>query len=443
MPRRLLAAVQAAADVQAVAELTRSDVPAGLLARTGNDGIAVGNTFYFAPPPDSRLAPSTTPAQLWASDGTAAGTRRVADLRDRPAGSDFFPLNGRIYFAQYRHDPDFPSELLYRTDGTAAGTILAGGAGLLPRDPAPSLDPTPVGDALYLAGRGLWKLRDLSRAGNVLYFTVYDSTQRRTLWMSDGTTAGTRRASTYGTSEYPTDTANRIVPLRGNTAVFASGPSAHLPGGGLEPYLADGLNTGLFPIREIRPGSNGSNPGSFVHYNGWVYFAADDGVNGRELWRTDGTFEGTTLVTDVFPGASSSDPWHLKVVGGRIYLHRHRRRRRQRGLGQRRHRRRHGAGGRPQPRHRRLKPREPHRRRTATCTSPPTMARGRSSTAWPTARPPSRRGTCSTTTAPPTATMSPPTPATTLRWRPTRPPCCRGGPPPSPTSRATPAGSTA
>jgi ELWxxDGT repeat protein len=50
-------------------------------------------------------------------------------------------------------------------------------------------------------------------------------------------------------------------------------------------------------------------------------FAADDGINGRELWQSDGTFAGTRLLADVFPGPDGSGPSHLFVVGSTLYFH--------------------------------------------------------------------------------------------------------------------------
>jgi ELWxxDGT repeat protein len=36
-----------------------------------------------------------------------------------------------------------------------------------------------------------------------------------------------------------------------------------------------------------------------------LYFTADNGVNGAELWKSDGTTPGTVMVTDLNPGAGA------------------------------------------------------------------------------------------------------------------------------------------
>ena len=53
-----------------------------------------------------------------------------------------------------------------------------------------------------------------------------------------------------------------------------------------------------------------------------MYFAANDDVHGNELWRTDGTNEGTTLVSDINPGlpSANSNPHRLTVVGDRLFF---------------------------------------------------------------------------------------------------------------------------
>src|SRR4051794_12357254 len=44
---------------------------------------------------------------------------------------------------------------------------------------------------------------------------------------------------------------------------------------------------------------------------GLVFFAADDGIHGKELWASDGTPSGAYLVRDICPGACSSSPSSL------------------------------------------------------------------------------------------------------------------------------------
>lgn len=64
-----------------------------------------------------------------------------------------------------------------------------------------------------------------------------------------------------------------------------------------------------------------SNPGNGVLIGTYFYFPAVSN-NGRELWRTDGTNTGTTLVRDLeslFPG-SSSNPHLLTKVGDSLYF---------------------------------------------------------------------------------------------------------------------------
>ena len=40
--------------------------------------------------------------------------------------------------------------------------------------------------------------------------------------------------------------------------------------------------------------------------NGELYFGADDGEHGYEIWKTNGTTSGTSMVTDLNPGLASS-----------------------------------------------------------------------------------------------------------------------------------------
>ncbi len=53
---------------------------------------------------------------------------------------------------------------------------------------------------------------------------------------------------------------------------------------------------------------------------GWFYFAYNDGVHGIELWRSDGTSEGTALFCDLVPGGGSSSPRAFATVDGALWF---------------------------------------------------------------------------------------------------------------------------
>lgn len=59
-------------------------------------------------------------------------------------------------------------------------------------------------------------------------------------------------------------------------------------------------------IRDINAGDNNSDPGRFSIINDVVYFFANDGVNGIELWHTDGTESGTSMVKNIGTGIASA-----------------------------------------------------------------------------------------------------------------------------------------
>src|SRR5207247_1356122 len=63
------------------------------------------------------------------------------------------------------------------------------------------------------------------------------------------------------------------------------------------------------------PGTIGSSsPEQLTVAGNAVYFSADDGSNGREIWKTDGTGVNTVLVKDVLAGPSGSNPTDLTPV---------------------------------------------------------------------------------------------------------------------------------
>jgi ELWxxDGT repeat protein len=87
---------------------------------------------------------------------------------------------------------------------------------------------------------------------------------------------------------------------------------------GRELWRTNGTTTEL--VRDINSGTSGSDPTELVVVGNVLYFAANDGTTGKELWRSDGTEEGTVLVSDINEGNASSNPTDLAAVGDVLYF---------------------------------------------------------------------------------------------------------------------------
>lgn len=102
----------------------------------------------------------------------------------------------------------------------------------------------------------------------------------------------------------------------GSTTYFV----ATTPSAGSELWKTDGTANGTTLVKDIVLGPNGSSPSNLVNVNGTIFFTANDGVNGTELWKTDGTQAGTTLVSNIRSGATGSNPSLLTNLFGTVYF---------------------------------------------------------------------------------------------------------------------------
>ena len=71
-------------------------------------------------------------------------------------------------------------------------------------------------------------------------------------------------------------------------------------------------------IKDIWSGVDGSFPGLFTSINQTLFFAADDGVLGRNLWKSDGTMEGTFLIKEF--ARDIYGPWNLTDVNDTLFF---------------------------------------------------------------------------------------------------------------------------
>lgn len=236
--------------------------------------------------------------ELWKSDGTESETVLVKDIN--PAGGDSNPSRFVRYgsFVYFSATTDEHGVELWRTDGTAAGTTLV-------KDIFSGVDNShPSG---FVEFNGL------------LYFKATNGTNGLELWRTDGTPEGTVMYSDLRPG------------LSGSNPGYLTVFNNHLyfwadDGiSGKEIWRTDGSEAGLHRFKDINPGSGHglNNPQvgiSMVEYEGALYFAADDGVSGLELWRTDGTEEGTTLLKDINPDRLPSSPSEFGFAHGALYF---------------------------------------------------------------------------------------------------------------------------
>lgn len=95
---------------------------------------------------------------------------------------------------------------------------------------------------------------------------------------------------------------------------------------GQELWISDGTEEGTKMLKNINIEPGGvpyghSYPRGFYEAAGLLFFQADDGVNGTELWQTDGTEEGTVMVDNIGYSYHSSDPGGFTEINGYLYFY--------------------------------------------------------------------------------------------------------------------------
>src|SRR6266700_1507060 len=78
--------------------------------------------------------------------------------------------------------------------------------------------------------------------------------------------------------------------------------------------------TSAFLVKDIAPGPDPSYPRELTNVGGTLFFQADDRINGRELWKSNGTSAGTQLVQDINPGGYESYPTYLTSNDGALFF---------------------------------------------------------------------------------------------------------------------------
>ncbi|MCG6158207.1 ELWxxDGT repeat protein [Rubinisphaera margarita] len=89
---------------------------------------------------------------------------------------------------------------------------------------------------------------------------------------------------------------------------------------GTELWTSDGTIAGTTILKDILIGAGSSTPEDLTVVGDQLFFTAIDAENGRELWVTDGTSEGTVLVSDLTPGLQSTTLVESAVADGLLFF---------------------------------------------------------------------------------------------------------------------------
>ncbi|HEX9944746.1 MAG TPA: ELWxxDGT repeat protein [Thermoanaerobaculia bacterium] len=325
------------------------------------------------------LSESAARAEMWRTDGTAQGTRRLVVFGPRYSFDLRTAWNGRLLFSV-----SGPQGCSYWTsDGTPAGTRealppipgvrcptvvhplgsrfvfvarVASPEGLVPQVFVSDGTPAGTRQISNLSGARDFLDSEAAEVGGVVFFRINNPSQEAEIWRTDGTPEGTFRVlsprapanlfsfrgSLYFTAAVDDFNAARglfraelggapvlltslgpysafsypsFTPA-GSRLFFVASDEAH----GEELWVSDGTPAGTRLVLDIRPGPGSSSPTDLTAAGERIFFTANDGASGRELWVSDGTAGGTRLVWDLNPGGFSSSPYSLVVSNGHLFF---------------------------------------------------------------------------------------------------------------------------
>ncbi len=292
-------------------------------------GLTVfGEKLYF-----SASGPSGAP-KLWQFDGTAASLALGAESQ-ASLPEDLIAWNGALYFRAFRSNIGVE---LWKFDGVSQTPIdLFQGTGSSYPQHMIEFNGLLYFNACGMMGQGtelwrhngawpveaarIWPANGSSPENfavwrGALYFSAYEPTRGRELWCYDGSRAfcaadivpgpsssNPCSLTVYGDALYfgadDGDAGDELWSFDGETARMAANVNPRPQ----EPYVD--------PVHH-------SWPADLTVYDDVLYFSADDGSHGRELWSWDGAR--ASMVSDLLPGPYGSSPGGLAVWNGSLYL---------------------------------------------------------------------------------------------------------------------------
>lgn len=240
--------------------------------------------------------------QVFQSDGTIEGTKILKRIFNNNGElvdawpNNFTVAGGLMYFNAY--DCSNCISKLWVTDGTEAGTRILR---QFNSDNSNGMDYAIAID-------------------NQLFFVIDTQEYGVELWKTDGTEQGTMLVKDIIPGTLGSAPSNFMI--LDNELFFYANDTIH----GYELWKTDGSESGTVLVKDINVGTQdsykyiGSKSEKYETYNGFLFFSANDGVHGFELWKTDGTEAGTVMIKDINNGVNNSNPSDFKVFENVVYF---------------------------------------------------------------------------------------------------------------------------
>ena len=292
---------------------------------------------------------------LWKSDGSEGGTRLIASF---DGISNLVDANGTLYFIG-EIEEKFE---IWSSDGTASGTkridsIYPGSDGFA------AYNLFAVDDTLFFSSSGpeassndyeLWRWEGKD-AGTKLFKNLFpDRYITNQSIDDDGTLTIETAAFNANTPEFSSDSFPSNFTNAGNgnffftaystqiVEAFVDGFADEIQLGGIELWFSNGTENGTYSIPinnesyeiynpvdgsasppslydEYYQATGSSFPKHLTAFNNRVYFSASNGIQGFELWSINNQGVGENIVQDINSNGSST-PEDLTVVGNRLYF---------------------------------------------------------------------------------------------------------------------------
>lgn len=210
---------------------------------------------------------------LYTSQGTAATTTEVKVFTPNDAPGALYVFNNHVYFIKKNNNSNLVNEELWKTDGTLAGTVLV-------KEVMPYTN---------VSSDYVQNISFFTHAGRFYFYVdkenLFGDTEHLYLWSSDGTTDGTLLVKEYPFPEDEEiemeDGLNYIAAYDNTQVLFVFSDAAN----GQELWKTDGSIAGTSLVSDINAGAEDSRLSGLIHFNDAVYFSARDASDFNELWK--------------------------------------------------------------------------------------------------------------------------------------------------------------